>query len=126
MAKLLIIRGVPGSGKSTIAQDYVAQGYAHFEADMYHINVHNKYDWKPENVKKSHAWCFDQTAKALAAGDNVVVSNTFARKWEYESYIKLAKANGAEVEIITATGNYSNIHNVPDHTIARMRRRWEK
>jgi tRNA uridine 5-carbamoylmethylation protein Kti12 len=33
--KLILIRGLPGSGKSTIAREYVKQGYHHFEADMY-------------------------------------------------------------------------------------------
>lgn len=101
-------------------------GYAHFEADMYHYRGGNGYQWKPENNKAAHEWCLNMAKFALVSGADVVVSNTFTRKWEMENYIKAAKACGATVEILTATGEWQNIHNVPEETIKAMRERWEE
>lgn len=32
----------------------------------------------------------------------------------------------ASIQVLVATGNYQNIHNVPATAIAAMRERWEK
>lgn len=123
MSRLVIIRGLPGSGKSTMAK--AMDGFVHLEADMYHYRGGNGYEWKPENVKASHEWCLNMATFALVSGADVVVSNTFTRKWEMEGYLAAAKACVAEVEIITAKGEWENIHNVPESTIEAMRKRWE-
>jgi sensor domain CHASE-containing protein len=54
------------------------------------------------------------------------VSNTFTQKWEVQPYIDMAKNIGAELEIITAKGNYQNIHGVPDEVIERMKTKWQE
>ena len=125
MSKLLLIRGLPGSGKSTIAKDYVLQGYQNYEADMYHIGLNGEYNWNPANLKKAHKWCKDQTEKELASGNNVVVSNTFTTQKEIQPYRELATKYDAKLEIIVATGDYDNVHNVPLQTVQKMRNRWE-
>ena len=58
----------------------------------------------------------------LADGRNVVVANTFTRRWEYEPYLKMCD----DVEIVVARGNYQNIHGVPDNVVERMRERFEE
>ncbi|MEM4258076.1 MAG: AAA family ATPase [Candidatus Thermoplasmatota archaeon] len=120
MVQLILIRGLPDSGKSTMVREYVKQGYLHFEADMY-FERDGKYEFRPALLPKAHAWCLSQTKRALEEGKDVVVSNTFSRKWELQPYLDL----GYPTKILTATGNYKNIHGVPDETIKRMKDRWE-
>ncbi len=123
MNKLILIRGLPGSGKSTLAKNML--GCVHVEADMFHYRG-DIYDWKPENVKASHEWCLNAATYLLASGANVVVSNTFTRRWEMDGYLTAAKACGATVLILTATGEWDNIHGVPKETIFKMKERWEE
>lgn len=116
-----IIRGLPGSGKSTIAKKL---GCFHVEADMYHMKD-GKYQWTPEANKRAHLWCKSEFMGAVSSGIDVAVSNTFTMHWEMEPYIKYATEMGYDVKVIRATGNFGNVHDVPYETQVRMRERFE-
>lgn len=120
MSKIVLIRGLPGSGKTTLAKANYPE-HEHFEADMYHIDDEGNYNFDFSKIKEAHAWCQDSTSLALGHGLDVVVSNTFTQLWEMQPYLKM----GCPVEIIVATGNFENIHNVPTDIIEKMRDRWE-
>lgn len=124
--KLILIRGISGSGKTTYAKKLMAQdpSLSHYEADMYFYKGDN-YNFDPTKLKDAHAWCKSKTEEDLRNGKSVIVSNTFTQKWEIEPYIKLGEQYGAEVIIKKATGNYQNIHGVPPEALERMRSRWE-
>lgn len=124
MSKLTLIRGLPGSGKSTMARKIALEtGALHVEADMW-INYSEK--WRQESVKMAHAICQEQANKALYYGRDTVVSNTFTQQWEMQPYLDMARHYGAQIEVITATGDYGSIHDVPDDVIAAMVARWEE
>lgn len=122
---LIIIRGVPGSGKSTIAKEYVERGYQHFEADMYFLDNDGNYKFDTYKLRDAHAWCMAMTFHTLLEGKNVVVSNTFVKRWEFQPYIDFCNDNNIPYGIIVAGGSYFNIHGVPDEVVKRMRRNWE-
>jgi hypothetical protein len=42
-----------------------------------------------------------------------------------ESYIKIAQEFGYEVEIKIMTGNYKNVHNVPEEVVRKQKERFE-
>ena len=63
--------------------------------------------------------------ESLSRGENVVVSNTFSRLFEMEKYLRAAAITRCLVRLIEATGNWQNIHGIPDSVIATMRNRWE-
>jgi predicted kinase len=124
MQKLYIIRGVPGSGKTTRAQELAGMNY--FEADQWMWNSAGEYQFDPSRLGYCHTMCKNSVRAALAAGLPVVaVSNTFVKKRDYMPYVKLAEEFGAEVEIIVMTGNWKNVHGVPEETVERMRRQFE-
>lgn len=125
MSKLTLIRGLPGSGKSTLARKLMTDGSRHYEADMY-FEVNGEYLFDPRLLPKAHKWCQNKARAALNAGLDVIVSNTFSQRWEMQPYIDMAGELGATVEILTAVGNYQNIHGVPAEAIQRMRSRWEQ
>jgi len=123
--KLTIIRGLPGSGKTTKAMYLLEMepDTDHFEADMYFINSDTgTYCFDRGQAQSAHDWCFDNTQLSLIHGRNVIVSNTFSRTWEYQRYLDL----GYPTEVITMTGTYPNIHGVPQEAIDRMKERWEE
>ncbi|MGF1909573.1 ATP-binding protein [Vibrio kasasachensis] len=123
MAKLTLIRGLPGSGKSTLARRYSAH---HFEADMYFVNSAGEYCFDANQLESAHRWCQKQTETALRKGEDVVVSNTFVRRWEIKPYFELAKRLGAQFEIVECKGEFGNIHGVEQSVIDRMRNRWQE
>lgn len=123
---LFLVRGIPGSGKSTKAKQLIQEGLVdvHFEADMY-FEVDGEYVFDPSKIKDAHAWCQKETDEALAAGKKVVVSNTFVKKWETAAYFDMATKHAVNVEVIVATGNYQNVHGVPAEVLLRMKENWE-
>jgi predicted kinase len=125
--RLILIRGVPGSGKSTYAKKLMQEdpNLSHYEADMYFYNAEGEYQFDPKRLPEAHAWCKRKTAEDLRNGKSVIVSNTFSQKWEIKSYIKLGEEYGAEIIIKKATGNYRNVHNVSDEIVNKMKSRWQ-
>lgn len=118
---LTIVRGLPGSGKSTYAKSL---GCFRIEADMFH--VHNGiYAYKQALSRNGHVFCLDMVKNAMQHHVDIVVSNTFTRQWEVAPYIDLAKSRGYDVTIVRMTKHYGNIHNVPDDTLKLMADRFE-
>ena len=124
MAELILIRGLPGSGKSTIAEDFKPYGYVHYEADMYHmVDGEDKFDIT--KIKEAHEWCQQMTEDCLRRGNNAIVSNTFTRYQEMVPYFEMAKEFDAHVYIIEAKGKFETVHGVPKETQNDMAQRWE-
>ena len=119
---LILVRGLPGSGKSTYAASL--SGYRHFETDMF-FEKKDGYKFDPEQLGQAHMWCQKIVKHELQMGANVVVSNTFTQRWEMQPYLDMAKEFNVPVDIVVMRGNYKSIHNVPDQAIERMRARWE-
>lgn len=125
MVDLILIRGLPGSGKSTFARKFAAMGYAWFEADQYFETSNGEYRFDRTCLRDAHNVCQQQTYDALYQGNNVVVSNTFSRQWEIQPYRDMASNLGARLTIVICEGNYGNVHSVPEAAITAMRERWE-
>ena len=127
MKKLIILRGIPSSGKTTHARElmqyYINENatVTHFEADMFFTKSDGTYDWKPSLVGVAHKWCQDKVRNALNTSDVVIVANTSLTKAEVDTYVEIGKAAGAEIVIQRLTGNYQNVHKVPDETLQKMR-----
>lgn len=125
MTRLALIRGLPGSGKSTLAKQFWDDGFRHFENDMFFVGEDNVYRYDPTRIAEANAWCFVRTVKWLNDGFDVVVSNTFTRRWELTSYLIIAQALHVKVTLIRTIGEYGSIHGVPDDVMQTMRDRWE-
>jgi predicted kinase len=121
MKTLYIVRGIPGSGKSTIAK--MTGCKYHFEHDMF-FTVAGVYKFDKNKIAEAVQWCMENTESAMSSGENIVVANTFTERYEYEKYLKLAEKNGYSAVVIEVFSNFSSVHNVPDETMRRMRDRF--
>ena len=120
--KLTIIRGVPGTGKTTLGRAMNA-GIV-LAADDYFTADTGEYLFDVEKLGTAHRWCITTTKALLRAGHDVVVTNTFTRFHELKDYLVFAKKNNIEVNIITLTHEYGSIHDVPDTAMENMRNRF--
>lgn len=124
--KLVLVRGIPGSGKSTVANMISDTGYwFHYEADQYFVDKNGNYDWDASKIGDAHKWCQSMTENALKMEYNVVVSNTFTTIKELRPYFVIAKELSITPIVITANGAFNNVHNVPLDTLAKMRDRFQ-
>jgi predicted kinase len=126
MKTLFLIRGVPGCGKTTLAQ-LITQNFC-VAADDYHIDIFGNYNWKPENSKAGHEWCKGVAEQwMLQERETVVVHNTFTQEWEMQPYFDLAEQYGYRVTTLIVENRHSSksIHNVPTETIKKMTDRFD-
>jgi|GEM_PF-1008760 len=106
-AELILVRGLPGSGNSTFADELVGEGYVHLEADMFFMKD-GVYRYDANLVRDAHNWCKEKTRAALARGQRVAVSNTFARLHEMADYVKMCP----KVRIIEIRAPWINVFGV--------------
>lgn len=122
---LVLIRGLPGSGKSTYAATAYPD-YVHIESDQYFINELGEYKFDAKKLNDAHYLCYKRTKYALIYRANVVVSNTFTTIKEMKKYHELRELlPGLSITIVECTGNYGSIHDVPLETLKKMRNRWQ-
>ena len=125
MSKLYLIMGLPGSGKTTKAEEILRLApdrTKHFEADMFFLSD-GKYVFEPSKLSLAHQWCEKETENALREYFDVIVSNTFLTPAERKPYILLAKKFACELVVIPCSGNYGSTHNVPAETMEKMKRK---
>ena len=129
MKTLYLVRGVPGSGKSTFAKTL---GGTHFETDNYFM-VDGEYKFDFNKLKDAHKWCQDSVNTAMilnhTTGQNevIVVSNTFTQEWEMETYYKMAETWGYRVFSVIVENRHGGInqHGVPEDKLEIMKNRFE-
>ena len=124
---LYLIRGLPGSGKSTMAKTMSeAFGCVIWEADHYHM-LDGEYRWRAETQGIAHKWCQGGVRACMELGHkNVIVSNTSTTEKEMKPYLALAEEYGYAVTSIIVENRHGgkSIHNVPQETIDKMRARF--
>ena len=126
MSKLYILRGVPGSGKSTYGKKIVDSAIdaglsaIKFEADDFFMKD-GKYNWNPKLLGMAHKWCQKSVRKALDVYDVVVVANTNLGLADVNTYVKIANDALADFEVVAIHGNHQNVHNVPEESLEKMR-----
>lgn len=122
--ELFLLRGLPGSGKSTVAKSL---GGNHVEADMF-FEKDGGYKFEPSKIKDAHNWCKDKVELWMSLPINrIVVSNTFTQEWEMKDYFNLAEKYGYRVFSLVVENRHGgeNTHNVPKETIDKMLKRFE-
>lgn len=136
MNKMVIMRGVPGSGKSTyIANNF--PGAVVCSADHY-FAMSGKYVFDPSKLGVAHGECFKKAAECVQllcaynernanrqSESVIVIDNTNIRATEIAPYVLLGEAYRFDVEIILlnvepARAAARNVHGVSATAVMSM------
>jgi predicted kinase len=105
--QIIILRGVPGAGKSTLAQQIIAEARSKgesaiaFSSDDYFTTPEGEYRFDSAQLSEAHADCFRRFLEFLQGGRGVaIVDNTNTRIFEISPYILAGQAYGFEIKII--------------------------
>lgn len=98
--RLVMIRGIPGSGKSTYASQIklVFQIIHGVDCEIQEADKYMGTCFEPSRLRFCHEECQKNTRIALAKKKYVIVSNTSTLRTEVSPYIRLAKE--AKVQVL--------------------------
>jgi len=110
MKQVVILSGLPGSGKSTYTaklkslalsnrQDYVVCSADHFFEDE-----EGNYNFDPSKIGEAHGACYRKFIEAVQTtrtyGALIVVDNTNLSSWEISPYMAGANAYSFDVKVV--------------------------
>ncbi len=127
---VIILRGIPGSGKSTYA-DSVSDDDTTICSAYQYFTISGYYEFNPSLLRKAHNRCYDRFISAMEFGRKLtIVDNTNTRLWEFERYLDSAESYGAKVRVCRMVADVETcirrqVHNVPADKILQMAGRFE-
>ena len=106
---MVILRGLPGSGKSSYAEKL----YAKFNGPNFRVRIFSansffwvdiggekEYRFDSSKIGQAHQTCLSDVSKACRANvPMVIVDNANSQKWEYANYEQIAALTGYEISI---------------------------
>ncbi|KAG6603095.1 putative MutS-related protein involved in mismatch repair [Phytophthora cinnamomi] len=151
---VVILRGIPGSGKSTLRREIEAicrhggVAFTACSADFF-FETPRGYVFDARKLGAAHSKCRGDFTRAVhgeiprnqGAGNQrrphqhvVLVDNTSTQRWEYEPYEDIARSSGCRVHIVEMKCpdvlsayrmGQRNSHGVPPDKVVSMFMRWE-
>lgn len=129
--ELFIVRGLPGSGKSTVARSITENV---FEADQFFEDESGVYRFDKSRIVDAHQDCMKRVEEAMRPDwighqkSTIAVANTFVKRDDFRAYIRLAKEYGYTFHVISLGSSGCSLdelherckHNVPKEVIQRM------
>lgn len=135
MKKLILLRGLPGSGKTTFAEfltDFILFDVTvcMFAADDYFTDEEGRYNFDASKLGAAHAQCERNAREAMAKPDEetvIIVHNTFTTEKEMKPYLEMAQEFGFEVTSLVVENRHGkkSVHGVPNEVMEKMKARFK-
>ncbi|XP_042190490.1 NEDD4-binding protein 2-like 1 [Callorhinchus milii] len=134
---LYLLRGLPGSGKTTLARSLKHQFPAAviLSTDDYFVRDDGSYLFERDLLGDAHEWNFERAKAAMKRGKTpIIIDNTNIQAWEMKPYVHLALENAYEVIFREPDTHWKfnirqlerrNIHGVSREKIERMKEQYE-
>ncbi|MCL4816636.1 MAG: AAA family ATPase [Flavobacteriales bacterium] len=122
---LIILRGLPGAGKTTLAHVLSENGkYPIFSVDDFFTDAQTgKYTFVFSENHIAYHQCLKHCEKAMKENvSKIILHNVFSMQWEIEPYFKLAEQYNYTLHIATVEKHHthSNTHSITDEQIKKM------
>jgi predicted kinase len=136
MKCVFIVRGLPGSGKSSLAKSLAGTGGYIVSADNYFVAADGRYNFDARNLGRAHEWCQLQYHNHLRTQHSpIVVDNTNVDLWEMKPYVQAALQYKYDVKFCEPQTSWwiernldmlaqKNTHGVSRQKIETMLERW--
>ena len=129
---LILLRGVPGSGKTTLANVILQQPNNNpqeiLSADDFFEDENGEYNFDPTKLKEAHNYCqFRCSERMRQQKVRIVVANTFTQEWEMDEYFKMAERYNYRIHTVIVENRHGNenVHGVPENKLQQMKNRFE-
>ena len=125
MKNLILVRGISGSGKTTVANLFNGTT---FSTDEY-WELAGGYKFDATNLGIAHEWNQNRVENAMNVGLSlIVVHNTFTTyERELKPYFDLAKKYNYMIHTIIVENRHNGVnqHNVPQETLDKQKSRFQ-
>ncbi|PAA93764.1 hypothetical protein BOX15_Mlig005619g1, partial [Macrostomum lignano] len=135
---LFLMRGLPGSGKSTLTRllCQLYPGSTVCSADLFFIDpASGAFQFDADRLKDAHEACNNRAYEAMSCGKSpVIVDNTNVRRWEFQFYVDLATRFGYVLLLVVPKTPWRfdaqqlanrTLHSVPLEIIEQRLSSWE-
>ena len=130
--ELILLRGLPGSGKTTLAKIILQLRSTDepeiLSADDFFEDKEGEYNFDPTKLKEAHNYCqFRCSERMRQQKARIVVANTFTQEWEMDEYFKMAERYNYRVHTVIVENRHGNenVHGVPENKLQQMKNRFE-
>jgi NEDD4-binding protein 2 len=131
-----IMRGLPGSGKSYLANQLSKEDDSIVLSTDNFFMKNGEYHFNPKELGVAHKWNQQQVEESMKNGRTlIIIDNTNTQAWEAREYVKLALKYDYVIAFVEVNTWWAkdvnecakrNTHNVPINSIKAMLNRWEE
>ena len=134
---LVLMKGLPGSGKSTLSRELAQanQSSVILSTDEYFMDENNNYRFNALLLGAAHTWNQNRCREHMqAAYQLIIIDNTNVVSKEARPYVDMAKQYGYTIKVVEPNTWWAkdvdecvkrNTHNVPRESISRMAARYQ-
>jgi len=127
MCQLILLRGLPGAGKTTVSE--LIEGRKICADDCWSWDyTTDPRGFDPKELQRAHERCYERTRQwMLEKVPRIIVHNTLTTEFELSVYYTLARLFNYQVHsLIVEGGRHSGTtkHNVPEKVLEKMKKRF--
>ena len=122
---LHIVRGLPGSGKSTFAKSKLFAGMIVIEQEQFWVNAEGEYKPDDKRLKDAYNYMLEMVEKTFSLHVNTVVTGHFLTNKSIAPLVKLCQKYRSNITIWRCVDRWPRIHGQSDATLQAMQAQFE-